>query len=311
MAHTLPNWMDTDPAIVTNWMVTQPSHLDEGNAMVRTWFITGASRGIGRALTEQLLERGDRVAATARTPATLDDLAEAHGDRLWRRALDVTETSELFRVVDETFADLGRIDVVVSNAGYGVAGAAEEHTNEQVEQMIATNLTASINLARAATPHLRAQGGGHITQLSSMGAHIAFAGFGLYHATKWGIEGFYEAFAQEVEGFGITTTLVEPGVIRTSFYDAVQVTPALPAYAENPKILRGTIDPAMMIGDEAKVVAAIIENADRPDPAKRLLLGSDAYELVTSAMRERLASAEAQEGHAATTDVGPVPAAAR
>lgn len=278
--------------------------------MASTWFITGASRGFGRELAEQLLERGDRVAATARNPATLDDLAEVHGDRLWRRALDVTETDELFRVVDEAFADLGRIDVVVSNAGYGVAGAAEEHTNEQVEQMLATNLTASINLARAATPHLRAQGGGHITQLSSMGAHIAFPGFGLYHAAKWGIEGFYEAFAQEVEGFDITTTLIEPGVIRTSFYDAVQVTTPLAAYAENPNILRGVIDPATMIGDQAKVVAAIIENADRPDPSKRLLLGSDAYELVTTAMRERLQSAEAQKELAATTDAQPdVPAA--
>lgn len=143
-----------------------------------------------------------------------------------------------------------------------------------------------------------------------MGAHIAFPGFGLYHAAKWGIEGFYEAFAQEVEGFDITTTLIEPGVIRTSFYDAVQVTTPLAAYAENPNILRGVIDPASMIGDQAKVVAAIIQNADRPDPAKRLLLGSDAYELVTTAMRERLQSAEAQKELAATTDAQPdVPAA--
>jgi len=183
--------------------------------MSSTWFITGASRGFGRELTEQLLARGDRVAATLRTPEQLADLAAAHGDRLWVRGLDVTDTAQLREVVDAAFTELGRIDVVVSNAGYGVVGAAEELSDTQIDALIATNLTASIQLARAVVPHLRAQGGGRILQMSSMGGHIGFPGFSLYHTTKWGIEGFYEAFAPEVEPFGIHTTLIEPGMIRT------------------------------------------------------------------------------------------------
>lgn len=149
-----------------------------------TWFITGASRGIGRELAEQLLKRGDRVAATMRNVSALDGLAEQYGERLWRAQLDVTETADVFRVVEQAFTDLGRIDAVVSNAGYGIMGAAEEYADAQVDELISTNLTASIHLARAVTPHLRRQGGGHISQVSSMGAHIGFAGFSLYHATK-------------------------------------------------------------------------------------------------------------------------------
>jgi NAD(P)-dependent dehydrogenase (short-subunit alcohol dehydrogenase family) len=144
--------------------------------MASTWFITGASRGFGRELTEQLLARGDRVAATLRKPERLADLAAAQGHQLWVRGLDVTDTAQLREVVDAAFTELGRIDVVVSNAGYGVVGAAEELSDPQIDQVIATNLTASIQLARAVVPHLRAQGGGRILQLSSMGGHIGFPG---------------------------------------------------------------------------------------------------------------------------------------
>jgi NAD(P)-dependent dehydrogenase (short-subunit alcohol dehydrogenase family) len=273
-----------------------------------TWFVTGASRGFGRTLTELLLDRGDRVAATLRSPTHLDDLAAVHGDRLWVRALDVTDTASLRTVVDAAFAALGRIDVVVSNAGYGVFGAAEELTDTDVEGLIATNLTGSIQLARIVTPHLRAQGGGHLMQLSSMGGHLGFPGFALYHAGKWGIEGFYEAFAREVEPFGIRTTLVEPGMIRTSFYDAAGRASALPAYAANPAISRGTIPVEDMPGDETAVVRAMIEAADSPAPARRLVLGSDAYRLMHAAMAERLAEVEAQADVAGRTDIAPAPA---
>lgn len=179
--------------------------------MTTTWFITGASRGMGRLLVEQALERGDTVAATARRPTDLDDLATRYGARLWRRALDVTDTTAMRQVVGEAFDEVGHIDVAVSNAGYGVFGVAEDLTDQQIDQMIATNLTASIQLARAVVPRLRAQGGGHLMQMSSMGGQITFPAFSLYHVTKWGIEGFYDALAVEVEPFGIHTTLIEPG----------------------------------------------------------------------------------------------------
>jgi NAD(P)-dependent dehydrogenase (short-subunit alcohol dehydrogenase family) len=187
-----------------------------------TWFITGASRGIGRELTEQVLARGDRVAATLRRPEQLDDLKERFGGRLWTRRLDVTDTGEIDRVVREAFADHDRIDVVVSNAGYGVFGVAEDLSDEQVDGMLATNLTGSIQLARRVVPHLREQGGGVLVQLSSMGGHITLPGFAIYHATKWGVEGYLEALAQEIAPFGIHTILVEPGMVRTSFYDAAE-----------------------------------------------------------------------------------------
>jgi NAD(P)-dependent dehydrogenase (short-subunit alcohol dehydrogenase family) len=270
--------------------------------MTSTWLITGASRGFGRELTERLLTRGDRVAATLRTPDRLTDLAAAYGDRLWVRALDVTDTVQMRAVVNAAFAELDRIDVVVSNAGSGVFGAAEELSDTQIDELIATNLTGCIQLARAVVPHLRAQGGGRILQVSSMGGHIGFPGFSLYHATKWGIEGFFEAFAPEVEPFGVRTTLVEPGMIRTSFYSSVGRAPIHPAYADNPSIARGNTPVEEMPGDQAKVVAAMIDVAELDDPPRRLLLGSDAYRLVRDALTQRLEAVESQRELAPTTD---------
>jgi NAD(P)-dependent dehydrogenase (short-subunit alcohol dehydrogenase family) len=267
-----------------------------------TWFITGASRGIGRELTEQLLARGDRVAATLRHPEQLHDLAVVHGDRLWVRQLDVIDTLQMAHVVKEAFADHTRIDVVVSNAGFGVFGAAEDLTDDQVEHMITTNLTAAIQLARMVVPYLRRQGGGQLMQLSSMGGHIAFPAFSLYHATKWGIEGFYEAFAQEVEPFGIHTTLVEPGMIRTSFYESATRVPVSEPYHDGPAD-RTPIPLDQMPGSQAKVVAAMIEAALSEKAPRRLLLGSDAYGLVTDALKERLSTFERQKAVAFSTDV--------
>jgi NAD(P)-dependent dehydrogenase (short-subunit alcohol dehydrogenase family) len=270
--------------------------------VTKTWFITGTSSGFGRSLTEQLLDRGDRVAATLRTPARLEDLAERYGDRLWVRALDVTDTDQIREVVDAAWAELGRIDVVISNAGNGVLGTAEELTDEHIESSIATNLTGSMQLARAVTPHLREQGGGRILQLSSMGGHITFPGFSLYHATKWGIEGFYDAFAPEVEPFGILTTLIEPGMIRTPFFEAAVREPQHPAYDGNPAIRRTDIPLEQMPGDQEKVAAAIIRIGDLDDPPRRQLLGSDAYTLVRDALAQRLADVESQREVAFTAD---------
>jgi len=270
--------------------------------MSTTWFITGASRGLGRELTEQVLARGDRVAATLRTPSQLDDLVAVHGHRLWVRQLDVTDTMQMGRVVEEAFTDHERIDVVVSNAGFGVFGAAEDVTNDQVEQMITTNLTAAIHLARLVVPYLRRQGGGRLMQVSSMGGHMAFPAFSLYHATKWGIEGFYEALAQEVAPFGIHTTLVEPGMIRTGFYEAATRVPMSEPYRGGPAD-RKPIPLEQMPGSQTRVVAAMIEAAQSENPPRRLLLGSDAYRLVTEALNERLATFERQRAVAFSTDV--------
>lgn len=276
--------------------------------MTRTWFITGTSSGFGRHLTEQLLARNDRVAATARRPEALDDLAALHGDRLWRAQLDVTDTTTLREVVDRAFADLEQIDFVVSNAGYGLFGAAEELSDEQIDRQITTNLTASIQLARAATPHLRRQGGGRFVQIASIGGQVALPAMSLYHATKWGIEGFWESAASELAPFNIGVTLVEPGVARTDFGGASSVLGApLPAYNEGPsgqlrRMLSGELPPLRAPGDPAKIAAAIIASADRTEAPLRLTLGSDAYALATTALRSRLEALEAGRTLAHSTD---------
>jgi NAD(P)-dependent dehydrogenase (short-subunit alcohol dehydrogenase family) len=266
--------------------------------MTKTWLVTGASRGMGRELAEQLLARGDRVAATLRRPEQLDDLATKYGDRLWVRALDVTDTARVRAVVDEAFQN--RIDVVVSNAGYGVFGTAEDLTDEQIDQMIATNLTGSIQLARAVVPHLRAQGGGLLMQMSSMGGQITFPAFSMYHVTKWGIEGFYDALAAEVEPFGIRTTLIEPGMVRTGFFDAATRVPVSAPYRGGPAD-RPPIPVEDMTDGQENTVSAIIRAAEG-DPPRRLVLGSDAWDLMTGTLRRRLSDIEAQRDNAATAD---------
>jgi NAD(P)-dependent dehydrogenase (short-subunit alcohol dehydrogenase family) len=282
--------------------------------MARTWFLTGTSSGFGRQLTEQLLARGDRVAATARRPETLDDLAARYGEQLWRARLDVTDTTALREVVDRAFTDLGRIDVVVSNAGYGLFGAAEELTDAQIDRQIATNLTASIQLARAATPHLRGQGGGRYIQIASIGGQIAFPAMSLYHATKWGIEGFWESAAGELAPFGIGVTIVEPGVSRTNFGSGGSVLgAALPEYADGPsgqlrRMLSGELPPLPAPGDPAKIAAAIIASADQAEAPLRLALGSDAYAVATAALRNRLGALEAGRDLAHSTDADDVTA---
>ena len=202
--------------------------------MNTTWFITGTSSGLGRELTEQLLARGDRVAATVRKPQALDDLKARYGDRLWIGQLDVTDSAAVRKVMADAFAALGRIDVVVSNAAYALFGAGEELGDVQIDQQIATNLTGSIQVIRAALPPLRAQGGGRILQISSEGGQIAYPNFSLYHATKWGIEGFVESVAQEVAPFGIEITLVEPGPARTGFASALVSAEPMAVYDDTP-----------------------------------------------------------------------------
>jgi NAD(P)-dependent dehydrogenase (short-subunit alcohol dehydrogenase family) len=280
--------------------------------MSRTWFITGTSSGFGRELTEQLLARGDRVAATARRLESLDDLAARYGEQLWRARLDVTDTTALREVVNSAFAELGRLDVVVSNAGYGLFGAPEELSDEQIDRQIATNLTASIQLARAATPHLRRQGGGRYIQIASIGGQVAFPAMSLYHATKWGIEGFWESSAAELAPFGIGVTIVEPGVSRTNFGAGGSVLGApLPEYADGPsgqlrRMLSGELPALPAPGDPAKIAAAIIASADQAEPPLRLTLGSDAYEQATVALRNRLEALEAGRDLAYSTDADDV-----
>lgn len=274
--------------------------------MTKTWFITGASSGFGRLLTEKLLARGDRVAATLRRPTALDDVKEQHGDRLLVASLDVTDMSAVRHVIDSAFSDFGRIDVVVSNAGYGLFGAAEEASDEQVRHQINTNLLGSIAVIRASLPHLRAQGGGRILQISSEGGQMAYPCFSLYHATKWGIEGFVEAVAKETAPFGISFTLVEPGPTATKFGAGLVQAEPMAAYDHTPANAirqakeRGTFK---LTGDANKMVDAMIATSDADTAPLRLTLGSTAYGSILNALDERRTALESQQEIALATDL--------
>ena len=273
--------------------------------MFKTWFITGASAGLGRALTETLLARGDHVAATQRRAVALDDLKARYGDALWVGSLDVTDTAAVRRVIGHAFAHFGRIDTVVSNAAYGLFGAAEEVTDDQIRLQVDTNLIGSIQVIRAALPHLRAQGGGRILQVSSEGGQIAYPNFSLYHATKWGIEGFVEAVAQEVAPFDIAFTIVEPGPVRTSFGAGLVSPPPMAAYDATPAgdVRRAVGSGTFQIkGDAMKMVRAMIECADHSPAPRRLTLGRGAYRSIRTALVDRIAALDAQQDIAFSTE---------
>jgi NAD(P)-dependent dehydrogenase (short-subunit alcohol dehydrogenase family) len=273
-----------------------------------TWLITGSSSGIGRRVAEHLLRDGHRVAATARNPERLADLAYRHGERLWTAALDVTDGQAVRAIIDRAFAELGRIDVVFSNAGYGHVGSAEELSEAEISRQLETNLRGPIDLTRAVLPHLRAQGGGRIVQMSSMGGQVVFPGSSLYHATKWGVEGFFETVAREVEQFGIEITLVESGGVPTDFLrSSLSVAPRMDAYRDGPvadlrRYVTEVRDAESGHGsDLGRVADAIIGSTAGPAPL-RLTLGTDAYEAIHRALSDRLAALEAQRSLAASTD---------
>lgn len=273
---------------------------------MRTWFITGISSGFGRLMAEQLLEQGERVAGTARNPDSLTDLQNRHGAKLWLASLDVTDTPAIRRVVDQAFAHFGRIDVIVNNAGYGLVGAAEELTDEQIAHQLNTNVTGSIQVVRAALPHLRAQGDGRLMQISSMGGQWAMPGLSLYHASKWAVEGFFESTMLDIAPFNIQVTIVEPGSARTEFAArSAAMSPTMDVYAQTPAgAVRRLIEPGFRSqpGDPARMVRAMIDSADRNPAPKRLALGSDAYKNIKAALSERLAELEAQKEIALATD---------
>jgi NAD(P)-dependent dehydrogenase (short-subunit alcohol dehydrogenase family) len=271
----------------------------------RTWFITGINSGFGRHMTEQLLAAGNRVAGTVRKAGSVDDLVKQYGDQLWVGHLDVTDTEQVRAVVNQAFADLGRIDVVVNNAGFGLMGAAEEVTDQQITDIITTNLIGSIQVVRAALPHLRAQGGGRLIQLSTYGGQAVNPGAGMYHASKWGIEGFMESTALDVAPFNIGVTIVEPGGARTEFrFDSLKLGEPLAAYDQSPAArVRSAKDRSHpSLGDPAKMAARIIVSADVEPAPPRLVLGSDAHRFLTAALSSRLAEVQAQAGTAPATD---------
>ncbi|HET9093467.1 MAG TPA: SDR family oxidoreductase [Solirubrobacteraceae bacterium] len=241
----------------------------------RTWFITGTSRGFGREWALAALARGDRVVGTARNPASLDDIAQRYDpDRFLPLALDVTDRSAGFAAVEQAHEHFGELDIIVNNAGYGHFGMIEELTEQEARDQLETNLFGALWVTQAALPHLRAQGRGHIVQVSSIGGISAFPTVGIYHASKWGLEGFSQALAQEVRGFGVHVTLIEPGGFATDWSgDSARRSQPIPAYDEV-RTERRRRTSANVPGDPVASAAAILQVVDADPPPLRCFFGT-------------------------------------
>ena len=272
-----------------------------------TWFITGASSGIGFALARAAAERGDNVVAVARTVTALQDLAAEHRPRILAIAGDVRRQQDVEDAVSRAVSAFHRIDVVANNAGYGVFGAVEEVSDEQARGIFDTNVFGLLNVMRATLPVLRAQGGGHLLQGSSYFGRVAHPGVGLLSATKYAVEGLTEALFDEVEPLGITVTLVEPGPTATPFGgNFVVAETTLTAYDAS---VRGAKDDGSDVpaGDDPdRVAAAILEAVDADRPPRRLVTGSTAFREVRDSLKAQLAELDAWASTSKAVDRQPV-----
>jgi NAD(P)-dependent dehydrogenase (short-subunit alcohol dehydrogenase family) len=261
--------------------------------MSKVWFITGTSKGFGRVWAEAALERGDQVVATARNADTLTPLVETYGDNVLALSLDVQDKAAVDAAVKQAHARFGRLDVVVNNAGYGLFGAVEEVSEEQARAQLETNVFGALWVTQAALPIMREQGSGHIIQVSSIGGVNAFPGLGLYHASKWALEGFSQSLAAEVADFGIKVTLVEPAGFSTDWRgpSAVVADPQ-PAYQalRDQRAARSTdtTNELWQPGDPEATGPAILELVDADEPPLRLFLGTGTLDMIRAEYEHRL-----------------------
>ncbi|MBE7724464.1 MAG: SDR family oxidoreductase [Enterocloster citroniae] len=272
--------------------------------MSKTWLITGVSSGFGYEMTKQLLAKGDVVIGTVRNKEKVQKLIDEYPLGFDCQILDVTDVPAVQKTVHTAYVKHEKIDVVVSNAGYGLFGCAEELSDTEIEQIIATNLTGSIQLIKTALPYMRKQGGGRIIQISSYGGQVAYPANSMYHATKFGIEGFCEAVAQEVAQFNIGLTIVEPGGARTEFrYGSAKVANLMSEYDSCHGFLN-MLDASKGLapGDPARMAERIIESVDKEPAPLRMVLGSQALSATISRLKERIADYETQTELAASTD---------
>jgi NAD(P)-dependent dehydrogenase (short-subunit alcohol dehydrogenase family) len=279
--------------------------------MSKVWFITGTSKGFGRVWAEAALERGDRVVATARDAGTLTPLAEAYGDLVLPLSLDVTDKAAIDAAVKRAHEHFGSLDVVVNNAGYGLFGTIEEVSEEQARAQLETNLFGALWVTKAALPILREQRSGHIIQVSSIGGVNAFPGIGLYHASKWALEGFTQSLAAEVRGFGIHVTLIEPAGFSTDWRGpSAVVADQMPEYqpVRDYRAARGNDDDELFDpGDPEATGPVVLELVDAEEPPLRLFLGTGTLNMIKQEYAKRIAEWE-QWDHLAVAAQGGVKA---
>jgi NAD(P)-dependent dehydrogenase (short-subunit alcohol dehydrogenase family) len=258
--------------------------------MPKVWFITGASRGFGREWAEAALERGDKVAATARDPQTLDALVKTHGDNFLPIKLDVTDRAADFATVKQAADHFGRLDIVINNAGYGHFGMIEELTESEARAQLETNLFGALWVTQAALPIMRAQHAGHIIQVSSIGGISAFPNVGAYHASKWALEGFSQALSQEVADFGIHVTLIEPGGFSTDWAGpSAKRSEENPAYADV-RAARNQQRGQQRPGDPHATRSPILKVVDAEKPPLRIFFGKIPLSIATQDYQSRLAT---------------------
>ncbi len=259
----------------------------------KVWFITGTSRGFGREWAIAALERGDQVVATARKLDPLKDLADQYQAQLLPLELDVTNREAVIAAVDQGYEHFGRLDVVINNAGYGLFGMVEEVSEAQARAQLETNFFGALWVTQAALPHLRAQNSGHIIQVSSIGGITAFPIVGLYHASKWALEGLSQALAQEVSGFGIHVTLIEPSGFATDWSgsSAAHADP-LPAYEELRKQVAEQRKARWKPGDPLATRGAILKIVDAAKPPLRVFFGEAPLALAKADYASRIATWE-------------------
>lgn len=267
-----------------------------------TWFITGASSGLGRALAEAVLARGWRAAMTARRPETLADLTAEHGDRALALALDVTDSNSITGAVHDAETHFGAIDVLVNNAGYGYLSAIEEGDDAEIRAQFETNVFGLIAVTKQVLPGMRSRRQGHIFNVSSLGGLVAFAATGYYHATKFAVEGLSESLSHEVKSLGIDVTILEPGAFRTDWAgrSMVESSTIIDDYAETSGKRRQATRSVSgnQPGDPVRAATAIISAFEADEPPLRLLLGAPALKIA----RERLDALRANfEAWAETT----------
>jgi NAD(P)-dependent dehydrogenase (short-subunit alcohol dehydrogenase family) len=258
----------------------------------KIWFITGASKGFGHVWTEAALARGDKVAAAARTTASLDSLKAQYGDRLLPLTLDVGDKAAVDAAVKQAHKQFGHIDIAVNNAGYGQFGAIEEVSEQEARAQIETNLFGALWVTQAVLPIMRAQASGRIIQISSIGGVFAVPTVGLYHASKWGLEGFSQALAAEVKDLGIKVTIVEPGGFATEWgTTSAHRSQPLAAY-DAARASLSDIRTASTPGDPKATASALFKIADAAEPPLRVFFGDAGLPIIRREYAERLADWE-------------------